>query len=500
MTSYFKKEGFFAFFMVLFIGTNHVQSSPSSDEIYFERSAFDAQYYLNTYPDVKASGRDPFDHFTHEGWKEKRSPRPGFDYNQYAFPKAPRSNVKLLESPKYYLSLVAIFRDEARFLKEWIEYYRMMGVEHFYLYNHLSVDNPDAVLASYIKAGIVDLKYVSEKTSTQPEFNKLQNGKYLEAFEAVKHETEWLMVVDTDEFMVPVFGKDIPSVLKQYYDGCACVSASWKLFGSGTVEKVPKDKLLVESLLLSQGVLSQSVKSIVKPRYVSDMTNPHCPILKAGHVSVLEDYAICDAGRRSDGTVSCAPRGGVFQVNHYRCGDWEQFRNKKVNRPWVAGAGNKYGKYDALFNKVKKDKSKESRSRDQLQKIEEWTNYNKSISVVPDNLIQKFVPPLRARMLFGFRPRHYLRTQPHLYDLAKAKEAGFNDLESFGIWHYKTYNFGKDIYTNLPADFDGLKYVQLHEDLNDPAKATHYGFPDLKSWGEWHYLNHGRHKGRQYKA
>lgn len=35
---------------------------------------------------------------------------------------------------RYYLSIGAIFKDEARFLDEWIEFHLGIGVEHFYLY------------------------------------------------------------------------------------------------------------------------------------------------------------------------------------------------------------------------------------------------------------------------------------------------------------------------------------------------------------------------------
>ncbi len=42
----------------------------------------------------------------------------------------------------YYLSIGAIFNDEADYLKEWIEYHRLAGpVEHFYLYNNNSQDH-----------------------------------------------------------------------------------------------------------------------------------------------------------------------------------------------------------------------------------------------------------------------------------------------------------------------------------------------------------------------
>ncbi len=34
------------------------------------------------------------------------------------------------------MSLCAIFKDEADYLREWIEFHRIVGVEHFYLYNN----------------------------------------------------------------------------------------------------------------------------------------------------------------------------------------------------------------------------------------------------------------------------------------------------------------------------------------------------------------------------
>lgn len=40
-----------------------------------------------------------------------------------------------LRSDEYELAIATIFKNNAPFLKEWIEYHRMQGVKHFYLYN-----------------------------------------------------------------------------------------------------------------------------------------------------------------------------------------------------------------------------------------------------------------------------------------------------------------------------------------------------------------------------
>ena len=42
---------------------------------------------------------------------------------------------------KYSVSLCLIFKNEAPFLKEWLDYHLTVGVDHFYLYNNNSDDD-----------------------------------------------------------------------------------------------------------------------------------------------------------------------------------------------------------------------------------------------------------------------------------------------------------------------------------------------------------------------
>ncbi len=57
----------------------------------------------------------------------------------------------------YELGIASQFRDEAPYLKEWVEYHRMVGVDHFWLYNNSSIDNWEEVLQPYIDEGLVEV-------------------------------------------------------------------------------------------------------------------------------------------------------------------------------------------------------------------------------------------------------------------------------------------------------------------------------------------------------
>ena len=46
-------------------------------------AAFDADFYYEQYPDIAASGADPFEHYMTSGWKEGRDPSPAFSTSYY---------------------------------------------------------------------------------------------------------------------------------------------------------------------------------------------------------------------------------------------------------------------------------------------------------------------------------------------------------------------------------------------------------------------------------
>ena len=58
---------------------------------------------------------------------------------------------------KYEVSLCLIFKDEGRFLKEWLDYHLTIGIDHFYLYDNNSTDDYKPVVQPYIDRGVVTM-------------------------------------------------------------------------------------------------------------------------------------------------------------------------------------------------------------------------------------------------------------------------------------------------------------------------------------------------------
>lgn len=236
---------------------------------------------------------------------------------------------------KFELSIASIFQNEAPYIKEWIEFHKLVGVQHFYLYNNLSTDNFLEVLLPYIEKGEVELiewpyAYSHEKEkSTWLKWNKIQKASYDDAIRRSSSKTKWLAFIDLDEFLFPVIEDNLVAFLKNYEEfGGLCVS--WQMYGTSFVKKIPVDKLLIESLYLKANLNESShyfVKSIVRPERVNKCVSAHSFSYVKPFFSVDSDKNFC-GGRKAGGPENILIN--QIRINHYWTRDENYFRNVKI--------------------------------------------------------------------------------------------------------------------------------------------------------------------------
>ncbi len=224
----------------------------------------------------------------------------------------------VLPPPKkmeYQLTVLAIFKNEAPWLKEWIEYHRIVGVDHFLLYNNESGDNFKQVLKPYIDQNIVELlpwpsKPLEKKMNDW--VNKVQIPCYNEGIRRMKGKTHWLAIIDCDEFIVPVNKKNINLLLKDFETKGGLV-INWINYGNSGIWTLPKGNLLIENMIFRgpiQSAMNKWTKVIVQPKHVLEMTEPHSVLLKNGKKLCYSDYTEFSLPRRKIITSDIV-------INHY---------------------------------------------------------------------------------------------------------------------------------------------------------------------------------------
>lgn len=234
------------------------------------------------------------------------------------------------ENPKYYLSICAIFRNEGRFLKEWIEFHRMIGVEHFYLFNNFSDDNYEQVLNPYIKKGIVELfDWPYERYSNVEWVFDVQCTAYTKMIMEKKNETFWLAVIDIDEFIILTQEWNLAKFLKDYED-FAGLGINWQIYGTSNVWEIPLGKTVLGTLNFKCPTNfghNHHIKSIIQPKYVKGyFDNAHCPVYKKHHRCVNENK------KKIPGAQSSKICINKIRLNHYTLHDEKFYYEEKVAR------------------------------------------------------------------------------------------------------------------------------------------------------------------------
>ena len=189
-------------------------------------------------------------------------------------------------SPTWYLCAVAIFKDEARHLDEWLAFGISEGIEHFLLYNHFSSDDAKEVLKPWIDAGIVELFDWPIGWNSGA-----QTKAYVDALRRLRGRTKWAAFIDLDEFLFSPTGRPLPDVLKSY-EAHAGVVVNWQCYGTSGHMARPAG-LTIESYTRrarTAWVRNRRVKTIVDPLLALEPDGPHLFKVRPGQFLVTEAF------------------------------------------------------------------------------------------------------------------------------------------------------------------------------------------------------------------
>ena len=259
---------------------------------------------------------------------------------------------------RYELTACMKFKNAARYLPEWIEFHRLVGFEHFYLYNNNSTDNYSDALATYRKDKIVTL-YEWPYTPASPKADEHCIANH-------QHEARWIAFLDDDEFLFPSRRESVLKILRKY-QGYPALAVHWFMFGSSGHVSRP-DGLVLENYLLRGDGVNPIVKSIVNPRRVRSWASPHHWRYKNGHIA-------CDENGWPVTTSQSIPAtANLLRINHYWSKSLEDGENKIAR-----GAADHFG-------------------IDKPRSMEVWHEFDRLLNKVEDREILRFVPELKRRL------------------------------------------------------------------------------------------------------
>lgn len=221
------------------------------------------------------------------------------------------------------LSIVAIAKNEAEYIEEWVVFHKVVGVDKIYLYDNDSNDNMKEILLPYMESGFVIYNEIHGV--------KWQYDAYNDALERYGNDTQYMAFIDCDEFLIPgVFGQSIADMVESVLDkncNAGGLAVNWCMYGSSGHTKKPEG-LLIENFMwrenISKRAANSCIKTIVKPGCTKYFKHPHFPVYRIGY------YGINSSGKIVLGAYNNLIDYSILRINHYFTKSMEQWIKRRA--------------------------------------------------------------------------------------------------------------------------------------------------------------------------
>jgi hypothetical protein len=251
------------------------------------------------------------------------------------------------------MNVLAAFKNEAPYLKEWIEFHLMVGFEKFFLYQNNSTDDYMSVLRPYIDSGVVDLTEwplpVPSQAAAYWDYITRYRGPW------------WTAVLDCDEFLWSPKYDTVTEAIAPLTR--SAVGVNWMMFGSGGKEQW-EDAPVIERFtwrIDAANPVNNHVKSILWMDQNISM---------AGDIHTFHtEHGTFNEHGAPIGSAFSQHSSEILRINHYYTKSRQEWR-AKVER----------GRADAM------------------PRYQDDPLLEPSVCNVEDRQIQRFLPELKRRL------------------------------------------------------------------------------------------------------
>ena len=283
----------------------------------------------------------------------------------------------------YDLAVVAIMKNEEPYIKEWVDYHLLAGVDHFFIYDNEETDSQQKILQPYIDSGLVThIKYPGKARQYEAYNAAIQNYRFF---------CKYIAFIDADEFIVPQSDRKVTEVVDEILENkpnAGGLGVNIYYYGSNFHKEADFSKGVLERFtrraptdwtpILPNGLPGGTahVKTVTNPRKVNFFYNPHFVNYFEGFQAINENGGVVPTFSNNPPTVK------KIAINHYVVKSREEYLSK-ISRGTADAYHNIYNlekfktdDHNEVFDDgILKYREKRQKKGLQTHKIDYWRVY-----------------------------------------------------------------------------------------------------------------------------
>ena len=213
---------------------------------------------------------------------------------------------------KNKVALCGIAKQENKYLREWVEHYKKIGVDKIFLYDNNDINGEvfDDVISDYINDKFVEVINVRGKEA-------FQLNAYNECYQTYLNEFDWAMFFDIDEYLILEKQQDIHIFLNQnIFSHFQIIRVNWLIYDDNDMLDVVNNNYSIVSRFtrpVNNHPYNRHCKTIIRCglKNTSFKENPHF---------MNSNYLACDASGIGIENKSMFNKKPIFSgawLNHY---------------------------------------------------------------------------------------------------------------------------------------------------------------------------------------
>jgi glycosyltransferase involved in cell wall biosynthesis len=244
--------------------------------------------------------------------------------------------------------LVAIAKNEGRFLPEWLAHYLSLGLDQIFLFDNESSDQTAQVLEAAGRSFPVTRIAWRCREEVSPQLTA-----YRYALKKLARGFDWICFFDCDEFLVLRVDEDIHEFLQRFDRSVGALAINWLSFGSSG--RVKNDYALVADAFRKGSRRhwgnNRHIKTIARVPAILSMGIHDCVLKRGAYIHPDGQPLVMPVARGIANRIDHS----LAQLNHYQIKSKADF-DEKIQRGRAGKAKNDPSRFRAdpekFFNKL----------------------------------------------------------------------------------------------------------------------------------------------------
>ena len=252
-----------------------------------------------------------------------------------------------LKNSRIKICICTVGKNENRYIKEYVEYYKNYGVDKIFLYdnNNINGEKFENIIKDYITQNFVEIKnWRGIKSPQMMIYNDCYNKNY--------NKYEWLIFNDIDEFIYLKNYNNIKKFLNEpRFKNCENIQLNWLLLTDNNLIYYV-NKSLLERFIEKDPYAYK--RNISRHSNGKSLLRGHIPNIKISNFHCISDQLkICDGFGRINNKIHLDDK--YYYFKHFYCKSTEEFIEKKkkgdVYKGTILGKIQKYFSYNIITYK-----------------------------------------------------------------------------------------------------------------------------------------------------